>query len=432
MADYFSAIVQRLRAKMDVLPSLVPPWITVMNRPEALNQNQWDEEDNIPAIDPDEDESIVQPFDPAKIRVETRSMSLDLLLQRIEYKELDLAPDFQRKGGLWKPKAKSRLIESLLIRIPLPAFYMDATDEDRWSVIDGLQRLSILKSFVIDKIMRLEGMEFLSQLEGKNYEEIPRNFQRRILEAQVTVYLIEKGTPPEVKFNIFRRINTGGLPLTPQEIRHALYQGKATRLLKELAELPSFLEATTKSIPKDRMADREFVLRFLAFIVTDPEDYKSVEFDSFLGDTMKTINLFPDSRIEILKTQFEVAMLCSSILLGKHAFRKIYDEYSARLPINKALFEAWSVNLAKLTIDECSILEENKEILLGGFIQLMEHWKFANSISQGTGDPGRVKIRFKSIRLLIQYCLSEQIRAEKTFGDFIADFIGSEETLVEV
>lgn len=398
-----------------------------MNYPEPPPENQWNNLDDGPAIDPDEDESIVQPFDPAKIRVETRSMSLDLLLQRIEYKELDLAPDFQRQGGLWKSKAKSRLIESLLIRIPLPAFYMDATDDDRWSVIDGLQRLSALKLFVIDKTMRLEGLEFLSQLEGMTYEEIPRNLQRRILEAQVTVYLIEKGTPPEVKFNIFRRINTGGLPLTPQEIRHALYQGKATRLLKELADLPSFLEATTKSIPKDRMADREFVLRFLAFIITDPENYKSVEFDSFLGDTMKTINLFPDEKLELLKLQFERAMLASSNLLGKMAFRKIYDEdspnyreYGARLPINKALFETWSVNLATLTVDEHLVLKKNHDILIDGFFTLMGNWKFLNSISQGTGDPGRVKVRFKSIRLLIQYCLSDNIRTEKSFGDFIA------------
>ena len=93
-------------------------------------------------VDLDEDESIIQPFDPELIRVETRPMTIDLLLQRIKYEELDLAPDFQRKGGIWNQLTKSRLIESILIRIPLPAFYMDATNEDKWVVIDGLQRLT--------------------------------------------------------------------------------------------------------------------------------------------------------------------------------------------------------------------------------------------------------------------------------------------------
>lgn len=396
-----------------------------MNSLDSPTQNSREEDlDNMSGVDPDEDESIVQPFDPAKIRVETRSMSLDLLLQRLRYKELDLAPDFQRQGGLWKSKVKSRLIESLLIRIPLPAFYMDATDDDQWSVIDGLQRLSALKLFVIDKTMKLEGLEFLAQLEGKTYEEIPRNFQRRILESQVTVYLIEKGTPPEVKFNIFRRINTGGLPLTPQEIRHALYQGKSTELLKELAQSPEFLEATTKSISSDRMRDREFVLRFLAFKITNFEDYKFFEFDSFLAEKMQEINRMPDCKIENLKLEFKRSMRLSHELFGSYAFRKMYDEYSPRLPINKALFETWSVNLSNLTNVDADRLKERKDELVIGFLELVNYWQFANSISQGTGDPGRVKIRFLYIQILIKYCLNEKLRIDD-FYEFLITSMNS-------
>ena len=111
--------------------------------------------------DIESDSQITEPLDPTLIRVETKPMSLDALIARIREEDLDLAPGFQRKGGIWKDEAQSRLIESILIRIPLPAFYMDATNEDRWLVVDGLQRLTTLKRFVIDQELRLKGLEFL-------------------------------------------------------------------------------------------------------------------------------------------------------------------------------------------------------------------------------------------------------------------------------
>jgi len=146
------------------------------------------------------DERITDPFNPALIRVDTRPMTIDLLLSRIEHEELDLQPSFQRKGGIWNEGAQSRLIESMLIRIPLPAFYIDATNDDKWLVVDGLQRLTTLKRFIIDKTLKLTELEFLTNFQGKSYIDLPRPYQRRIIETQVTVYLIEKGTPSEVKW----------------------------------------------------------------------------------------------------------------------------------------------------------------------------------------------------------------------------------------
>src|SRR5471030_1152238 len=119
-----------------------------------------------------------QPFDSARIRVDTRPMLISLLMERIKREEIDLTPGFQRKVGIWSPKAKSQLIESLLIRIPLPAFYMDGSDESKWLVVDGLQRLTTLKSFVIDKTLSLSGLEFLRECEAKRFEQLPRSLQR--------------------------------------------------------------------------------------------------------------------------------------------------------------------------------------------------------------------------------------------------------------
>jgi len=356
--------------------------------------------------DTESKERITEPFDPTLIRVETRPMSMDLLIARIKEDELDLMPGFQRKAGIWSDAAQSRLIESMLIRIPLPAFYMDATDEDKWLIVDGLQRLTTIKRFVIKKELKLTGLEFLDQIEGKTFEELPRSFQRRINETQVTVYLIERDTPPEVKFNIFKRINTEGLPLSPQEIRHALNQGKATKLLADLANSNEFRKATDYGIKDKRMADQECVLRFMAFTIAQYHNYKTKDFDNFLNKAMENINKMSEHEIGELKKQFLGSMVAAKDLFGRYAFRKQYQKNSWRYPINKALFESWSVNLTLLDEEQIRKLIKMKDYLIDKFIQLMHDRDFESAISQGTGNIAKVKLRFSSIEKLLQEVLS--------------------------
>ncbi len=353
------------------------------------------------------DVQITEPFDPSLIRVDTKPMTIDLLRLRIQYNELDLAPGFQRKGGIWKDEAQSRLIESMLIRIPLPAFYMDATNDEKWLVVDGLQRLTTLKRFMIDKTLRLHGLEFLKQFEGKTFDELPRNYQRRIAETQVTVYLIAKGTPDKVKFNIFKRINTGGLPLSSQEIRHALNQGKATLMLTRLADSAEFKQAVDYGIRDDRMADRECVLRYLAFTITSYTKYDR-DFDGFLNKAMTDINRNSAREQEDLERKFIRAMRIAKSIFGKDAFRKRYKEDAPRQPINKPLFESWSVNFNQLSDEQIGKLAVRKDELRRRFIDLMNSpdRKFNEAISLATGDPKKVRLRFEAIEQLIKDVLS--------------------------
>ena len=353
-----------------------------------------------------EEEEINGPFDPTRIRVDTRPMTIDLVLSRIQYDELDLAPDFQRHAGIWTNAAKSRLIESILIRIPLPAFYMDATNDDKWLVIDGLQRLTTLKQFVIDKELRLSKLEYLKEHQGKNYDELPRNFQRRILETVITIYLIEKGTPPAVKFNIFRRINTGGLPLSPQELRHAMNQGKATKFLARLAEYPEFKRATGISNSRTkRMDDQEFILGFLAFTITPYTNYHEFESrDVFLSTTMDLVNRMPDLEIEDVDRKFKQAMIAAFELFGENAFHKISRKNpSKKYPINKALFEVWSVNLGQLSSQRLEIVKKQKSKMINNFIDLIDtDENFLTSISQAAR---KVEYGFSTIEKLIEEVL---------------------------
>jgi hypothetical protein len=344
-------------------------------------------------------------YDPDKINIFTREPTLEQLLRRIDEEALDLAPDFQRHANIWKDEAKSRLIESILIRIPLPAFYIDATDEDKWLVVDGLQRLSALKEFMSDRKLKLCGLEYLSSFEGKTYDEIERRYQRRIEETQVTVYLIEKGTPPEVKYNIFKRINTGGLPMSPQELRHALNPGKATKFLANLAKCQEFQQVTNLSkTRKMRMDDREFILGFLAFTLTSYTDYKDDKRNSFLSRALAKINTLSEEQLKSIEINFKKSMLAALELFGENAFRKISQGQKKKYPINKALFESWSVNLSQLSEEQIELLKQQQQKLIEIFTYYVDNDEdFQKSISQAAD---KIEYRFTTIEKIIQEVLS--------------------------
>jgi hypothetical protein len=352
-------------------------------------------------IEEEEGGGDITPFDPSQVRVESRPMTIDLVLERIKYKEIDLAPDFQRNNNIWNDTAKSRLIESILIRIPLPAFYMDATNDDKWLVIDGLQRLTALKQFVIDNKLKLTGLEYLGQLEDSKYNDIPRSYQRRIKETVLTIYTIEQGTPPELKFNIFRRINTGGEGLSPQELRHALNPGLAPLFLKELAETSNFKRIVPLGdTRKNRMKDREFVLGFAAYYLISYQDYPAKEGrDYFLNQAMIKLNNLNPEQLKEIKNNFNEVMSLAWHIFGKSGFRKIISTVRRKQPLNQSLFEAWSVLLSKLDRDKQSFLVDRKEELMAKFVERIDRDpEFLKSISQASE---KISYRFETIQAII-------------------------------
>ncbi len=368
---------------------------------ELADEEILDEENN----EEDQYEKNTFDYDPEKINIVTREPTIEQLLRRIDQEVLDLAPDFQRQANIWKDDVKSRLIESILIRIPLPAFYIDATNEDKWLVVDGLQRLSALKQFVSDKRLKLSGLEYLTNLEGKTYDELEPRYQRRILETQPTVYLIEKGTPIEVKYNIFKRINTGGVRLSNQEIRHALNPGQANKFLRKLAASEEFIQVMNLSeSKKKRMDDREFITGFLAFRLTSYKDYQKDTRDAFLSKALSKVNNLSESELKKIEDSFKKAMIASFEIFGENAFRKLSNKSTRKSPVNKSLFEAWSVSLSQLNDEEIKVLKRRKQKLIENFIFYADNDKeFFSSISQAEN---KIEYRFSTIKKIIQEVLS--------------------------
>ena len=374
---------------------------------KQVEQNRHDQYEFGKGIDEEDilsEERIEKPYDPTKIKVDPTPMTIFQVMRKVKMGEINLQPQFQRKV-VWDDVRQSRLIESILIRIPLPSFYLDAKDDSEWLVVDGLQRLWTLDRFFNKKDLRLENLEFLgAQLNGKNFDELPRPFQRQIEETHLNLYVIKPDTPPEVKFTIFYRINTGGMVLSAQEIRHCLYQGVATELLIKLAESKEFLSATTNSINTKRMDDRECVLRYCAFHLKPYTEYKESNFNEFLSSAMISINKMKPNEIEALENSFFRAMRISKSVFGQYAFRKMYRKSYSRNPINKSLFEVWSVCLEGF--DENELLK-NKDKIIDGFIDKMNNDDvYLQSVTQGTGGKKRVHKRFSTTLDIIKEAIS--------------------------
>lgn len=330
-------------------------------------------------------------FIPALVNISQLTLNISALMERLENEEIDLSPVFQRKKDLWDDIRQSRLIESLMLRIPIPSFYFDTAQEGDWRVIDGLQRLTALKNFLVGlpsegisdetclKKRKLTGLQYLTDFNGKTFDELPRQYVRRIKEAQVVAFCVQKGTPETVVYNIFQRINTGGLQLEPQEIRNAMYHGTSTELAGKLSRSEEFLEATMYAIKPDRMTDQEYILRFMAFTELDYEAEYKDDIDTFLIKAMKKVNAYEKDDLKRIETNFYKVMRYSKILMGKNAFRKI-GEGGRRGPVNKALFELFSVCFSELSEEQLETIADRRDEFLSRYAELFSEKAFQAQI----------------------------------------------------
>ncbi|PIF61061.1 DUF262 domain-containing protein [Flavobacterium sp. 11] len=355
----------------------------------------------------EEEETIVddaefEPFNPDLISIDTKKITMDTLLRRLKQGTINLNPDFQR-NYVWTMDKKCQLIESLMLKIPLPMFYVSADEKGNYTVVDGLQRLSTIRDYIIDKKFKLQKLEFWGDLFNNfTFEDLPTYIENRVLETEFSFTVINPGTPEIVKRNIFKRVNRGGAPLTDQEIRNALYSGPSTELLKELASMDEFLKVTNSSIKANRMLDREFILRLLSFMLRDYVLYpKNGNMDGFLSDTLKIINSMPEinskevmkiseniilevkeNKIESLKNKFALGMKRSSNIFGEHAFRKSYSG-KRKTPINKTLFEVWGVLFSEISEARFENLKSNKREFLNDYkANFLKDYKFDEIISR--------------------------------------------------
>lgn len=356
-----------------------------------------------------DDVEIVEPFDPQKINIKIVPLTIGQLVDKLQYEEVKV-PEYQRKSGLWDSKRKSRFIESLMLRLPIPLFYFDERKLDIWWVVDGLQRVTTIREFVLDKKFKLSNLEFLKKLNGLGWEDLERNYQRNINQSQITINLIQKDTPEKVKHNIFRRINQGSIELSSQELRTALLWGYRIDFLKELVrgdskEAKMFLKVTDNRVKVDRQEDLDFASRFVAFYLKGYQKYEP-DMDNFLTEGTLLVSE-SKSEQEKIRLAFYQALEVADSIFGNDAFRRRTNMSDPnRKPINKPLFEALSIAFSMLNDSQKNNLIKNKVDFYQSLInkQLTDK-SFLNSISTGTATKESVNKRNKEIGELIKlYC----------------------------
>ncbi|WP_350015591.1 DUF262 domain-containing protein [Rhodanobacter sp. IGA1.0] len=359
----------------------------------------------------------VKPWNPAKIRITTKNFSLREVVDQIAQKEIDLAPDFQR-DYVWKARQRTRLIESILLGIPLPAFYFNQSNEGTYQVVDGVQRLSTISLFMRNQhALDKSDLEYLEHLHGATFDSLDPPASRRLRSTQIVVHVIEPQTPDEVKYDIFSRVNTLGSPLSAQEIRHAMSKDFSRSFLKRLAESEAFDLATkrhywSRSVnggfvrDSGRMTNRELVLRFCAFKNYSAEEYrKHSSLDAFLVEFTRRLDgvstmapVISENEVKELELAFERGMLNASAILDDAAFRR-WPIGARRGPINRAVFESQAIALSDFKLDQ---LLPNKREIATGFRELFSDPEYSKAVTVATGDPKSVAMRLSVTKTVLK------------------------------
>ncbi|MFM1723914.1 DUF262 domain-containing protein [Rhodococcus sp. PAM 2766] len=316
---------------------------------------------------------VTQPYD-----LGVRSLSEDIRQGRIS-----LTIEYQRKY-VWDSGKASRLIESLLLNVPIPVCYFAEDDDGVYEVIDGLQRLSTIRNYLNDEFS-LNGISVLSELEGKRFSELAPRDQRRLEGRTIRCIVITADSHPDIKFDVFERLNTGAATLTAQELRNSVYRGPFNMQLKELASEEYFTDLVG-TFSNKRMDLEELILRFFA-LVEGVADYRP-PLRQFLNSYMRANrkSVIDDASVNLFRE------CCTTVhgVLGSSPFRMP----GSRTAVNKALFDAIMVPVA---FSDRGQVVANAASVRNFISELPENESFRTSIGRATADRFRMLHRISVV-----------------------------------
>jgi|GEM_PF-375882 len=401
--------------------SITPRGITNMHK-----NIDDDLKDELITDEPLDEETIPIDINKTKphIHTEKHDTSVSELYNKWKEGRLILQPNFQRQF-VWDKKKSSRLIESALMRIPLPTFYFSQGKDNKLYVIDGQQRLLSFFSFIDntfpdDKNFKLNGLQFYESYNNRSFNELEKEYQYRIKDCPLRCIDFLNDSDEDIRFEIFERLNTGSVSLNDQELRNCIYRGPYNELLKELASNKDFMFLLGINKPDKRMKDVAFVLRFTAFYNTNYLKYSS-PMKKFLNNDMSKNQFISNEHAEQISKAFKSSISIIKSLFGENAFRRYYVGNEKKIigswrsnTINSSLYDVLMYSFAD--VDKNKIYSK-LDLIRETFLELMIYDnKFIDAIELSTSSAEKVRTRFDKWRIVLQDILDYSNNESRLFS----------------
>lgn len=348
----------------------------------------YEPEEDVP--DPDE-----VPIKNRKVVTQPYDLVVESLVDQINggtifLRPLTDRPSFQREY-VWPDKLASRLIESILLNVPIPPCYLSQNKDFELDVIDGQQRLYSIYRYMENQFS-LRGLEVLGEFNGCQFHKLPANEQRKLKTHTLRLVLVTNESHPEIKYDVFERLNTNTMPLYAQELRNCVYRGPLNNLLKEAVYYKPWLTILNKSKPDKRMRDEELVLRFFGFYIHGLKSYKTPQREWLNEVAMKGMN-YSEGKILELREVWERTIDISLIWFEpSDCFRRYVDGAPTRA-INRALFDLTAYSASKLTREHATKV---KTTFRKNYAKLLENEEFTELIHRGIDHTKRTNQRFNN------------------------------------
>lgn len=383
---------------------------------EKIINNQMGVEDDLEGINDTVDSNETEkekPFEADLIRIDQQQLSLKYVYELYKEDVLKLDPDFQRRYVWGDRRKKSLLIESLMLRIPIPAFYFYEKKDGVFLVIDGQQRLQTIFDFM-DGEFELFGLEYLGEkYNKKKFEDLDDRYKQRIRRTQFTVNILDERSPSAVVFDIFRRVNTGGIKLNPQEMRNAICSDSTRELLKAGAKSEAFQKATRGRVKDLRLDDQEIFLRYITLYRR--YDYKTQKLQKLSPSKLTLLmdkeiyaidKLNQDEKFKLLE-KYETAMERCFQIFGENAFAKLTINENNSIErsnfINKSLLVSFAVLLSDPSISNDDLKNKN-DIVCRTLAKHLTDVEYMNSITNATGDERNICVCFEKSLEVLRKC----------------------------